>query len=42
MSMGHRQFFNKISQNKEYVENHCNDSDNLFHFALHKWINPLK
>ena len=41
MPMGHRQFFKIISQNNEYVENHCNDSDNPFHYALRNWIAQL-
>ena len=28
--MGHRLFFRRISQNKEYVENFCKDLNNLF------------
>ena len=36
--MCHRQFFKLISQNREYVENFCNDTENLFHFACQKWI----
>ena len=29
----HRQFFIKISKNKEYIQTHCNDRRNPFHFA---------
>ena len=34
----HRQFFGVISQNREYVDNFCNDRNNPFHFACQKWI----
>ena len=40
--MCHRQFFRVISQNREYVDNFCNDLNNPFHFACQKWINQLK
>ena len=33
----HRQFFKKLSQNPDYVQTHCNDRNNPFHFACHKW-----
>ena len=36
--MCHRQFFSVISQNRDYVDNFCNDSNNTFHFACQKWI----
>ena len=36
--MGQRLFFRRISENKEYVENFCNDRNNPFHFACQKWI----
>ena len=39
--MCHRQFFRVISQNREYVEIFCNDTENLFHFSCLKWINQL-
>ena len=39
--MCHRQFFRVISQNREYVENFCNDAENPFHFSCQKWINQL-
>ena len=29
----HRQFFKKLSQNRDYVQTHCNDRNNPFHFA---------
>ena len=34
----HRQFFIKISQNVGYIQTHCNDRRNPFHFACQKWI----
>ena len=33
----HRLFFRKLSQNKEYVQTHCNVRDNPFHFACRRW-----
>ena len=36
--MGQRLFFRRISENKEYVENFCNDRNNPFQFACQKWI----
>ena len=39
--MCHRQFFRVISQNRDYVENFCNDMENPFHFACQKWINQM-
>ena len=32
----HREFFDKISQTSEYIQTHCNDRRNLFHFACRK------
>ena len=34
----HRQFFKILSRNCDYVETHCNDRNNPFHFACQKWI----
>ena len=34
----HRQFFKILSQNCDYVQTHCNDRNNLFHFACQIWI----
>ena len=34
----HRQFSRTILHNPEYVENFCNDLNNLFHFACRKWM----
>ena len=36
--MGQRLFFRRISENKEYVENFCNDRNIPFQFACQKWI----
>ena len=33
----HRHFFKKLSQNRDYVQTHCNDLKNPFHFACFKW-----
>ena len=33
----HRQFFIKISKNRDYIQTHCNDRRNPFHFAYHQW-----
>ena len=33
----HRQFFIKISQNREYIQTYCNDRRNSFHFACCQW-----
>ena len=38
----HRYFFRKLSQNRDYVQTHCTDRINLFHFACQKWINQLR
>ena len=32
----HRQIFRKTSQNTEYLQTHCNDLSNPFHFAIRK------
>ena len=39
--MCHRQLFRVISQNRDFVENFCNDSNNLVNFGCQKWINQL-
>ena len=39
--MCHRQFFRAISQNRDYVENFCNNMENPFHFACQNWLNQL-
>ena len=33
----HRQFFIKISKNRDYFQSHCNDRRNPFHFACRQW-----
>ena len=33
----HRQFFRKISHNREYIQTYCNDRRNPFHFASRQW-----
>ena len=33
----HRQFFIKISKNRDYIQTHCNDRRNNFHFACRQW-----
>ena len=33
----HRQFFIKISQNRDYIQTYCNDRRNPFHFACRQW-----
>ena len=34
----HRHFFKILSQNRDYVQTHCNDRNNPFHFACQTWI----
>ena len=34
----HRQFFKILSQNRDYVQTHCNDRNIPFHIACQKWI----
>ena len=33
----HRQFFIKISKNRDYIQTHRNDRRNTFHFACRQW-----
>ena len=33
----HRQFFRKIACNHDYIQTHCNDCRNPFHFACRQW-----
>ena len=33
----HRQFFMKISKNCDYIQTHCNDLHNSFHFGCRQW-----
>ena len=34
----HRQFLKILSRNRDYVQTHCNDRNNPFHFACQTWI----
>ena len=34
----HRQFFIKISENRDYIQTHCNSRRNPFHFSLRQWF----
>ena len=34
----HRQFFRKISKNRDYIQTFCNDRRNTFHFACRQWF----
>ena len=33
----HRQFFIKLLKNRDYIQTHCNDLNNPFHYACHQW-----
>ena len=33
----HRQFFGKLAQNRDYIQTHCDDRRNAFHFACRQW-----
>ena len=33
----HRQFFIKVSKNRDYIQTHCNDRKNPFQFACRQW-----
>ena len=33
----HRQFFIKISKNRDYIQTHCNNRRNTFHLACRQW-----
>ena len=33
----HRQFFKNLLKNPEYIETHCNNVHNPFHFACRQW-----
>ena len=33
----HKQFFIKISQNRDYIQTHCINRRNTFHFACRQW-----
>ena len=34
----HRCFFIKLLKNREYIQTHCNDRRNPFHFACRQWF----
>ena len=34
----HRQFFKNLAQNRDYIQTHCNDRRNTFHFACRQWF----
>ena len=34
----HRQFFKNLAQNRDYIQTHCNDINNPFHFACRQWF----
>ena len=34
----HRQFFIKISHNRDYIQTYCNDRRKPFHFACRQWF----
>ena len=34
----HRQFFIKISRNRDYIQTNCNDINNTFHFVCRQWF----
>ena len=33
----HRQFFIKLLKNRDYIQTHCNNLYNPFHYACHQW-----
>ena len=33
----HRQFFMNLLRNHNYIQTHCDDSNNPFHFGCHQW-----
>ena len=35
--MCQRQFFRKLSQNRDYIQTFCNDRRNPFQFACRQW-----
>ena len=34
----HRQFFKNLLKNRDYIQTHCNDVHNPFHFACRQWF----
>ena len=42
--IGQRLFFRRIAKNRDYIQTHCNDINNPFHFACRQWYyhnNPV-
>ena len=35
--MCQRLFFRRISKNRDYIQTHCNNRRNTFHFACRQW-----
>ena len=33
----HYQFFKNLLKNRDYIQTHCNDINNPFHFACRQW-----
>ena len=38
----HLHFFRKLSQNQDYIQTHCNDQNNPFHFECRIWCLYIK
>ena len=36
--MGQRLLFRRIAKNRDYIQSHCNNINNPFHFACHQWL----
>ena len=36
-SLLHRQLFENLLKNRDYIRTHCNDLNNRFHFACRQW-----
>ena len=34
----HRHFFRILLKNRDYIQTHCNDRRNTFHFACRQWF----
>ena len=39
--MCQRLFFRRISKNRDYIQTHCNNRRDTFHFACHQWYNHI-
>ena len=37
-----KHFLKILSQNRDYLQTHCNDRNNPFHFACQTWIKNCK